>query len=426
MRTGATLDATFLPPSIGRVKAALTSVSLRSCVLFGVCLLAFSTPLRQVVRLDGVGTLTKVVGVAVFPLAALEVVRRRDIRPFLEVHALILLFACWAALSYFWSIDPETTFRQSLTIAQLVALVWLIWEFARHRGQLCWVLASFVAGCYVIAGGVILEFLSDPSGPSRYSTAPGVQPNGVAFLMGLGIPIAWYLSNLARPWLLKLTLRSYVLIALPASLLTGSRGGLFTTAAGLCIIPATFGHLGRRGKMLLAVGLVVAGLALALVFPTSPVQRLTTTSSELRGGDFHNRRALWNAAMVAFDENLAGGAGAGASRVRIRQLTEREDGAHNTFISVAADLGLVGLALFCLILLAIARMVLLSKGQHRKLGAVLLATLLLGLLPRHWEYDKPTWLVLAMLIGVAAVSPSLEPATQASVREPPRGPERDP
>jgi hypothetical protein len=25
----------------------------------------------------------------------------------------------------------------------------------------------------------------------------------------------------------------------------------------------------------------------------------------------------------------------------------------------------------------------------------------LGLLPRHWEYDKPTWLVFGLVIGVS-------------------------
>jgi O-antigen ligase len=388
-----------------RVYECVRSLTLRDLVLLGVCLLAFTTPLRQILPVPGTGTLTKIVGLCVFPIAAAEVFRRRRMRPLLEVHVLILAFACWAILSYFWTIDPDKTFRRASTMVQLVALVWLVWEFAQSRTQIYWVLTSFVAGAYTLSGAIMLEYLSDPTGPSRYSSAPGVQPNGVAFLLGLAIPLAWYLSCTARPIILKLVFRFYVLLAALSSLLTGSRGGLFTTAAALCIIPLTFRHLSLRSKALLAFGMVAAALALLIVLPTRPLQRLETTSSEIRRGDFNNRRALWNAALTAFDERPLAGVGAGASRVRIREITFREEGAHNTFLSIAADLGVVGLSLFCLILLAVLRSILLSSGLNRKLGIVLLGTLLLGLLPRHWEYDKPIWLILALMIGIANFAP---------------------
>jgi O-antigen ligase len=381
-----------------------SSTRLTNLVLAGVSLIAFTTPLRQVIRFQGLGTITRIVGLAVFPLAAIDVLRRRSMRPLLEVHGIILAFVGWAALSMFWSIEPGRSSRQLWTLAQLAALVWLVWEFARDRPQMSWVLASFVAGAYIVAFAILVEFVSDPTGPSRYSSAPGIQPNGVAFLLGLAIPIAWYLGYIARPRWLKIVLRLYVLPAVLASLLTGSRSALFTTAAGLSIIPLTLGRMTRKGKAAVALGLLLGLPALLAIFPSAPVQRLLTTPGEIRGGDFHNRRVLWNAAMTAFDERPVTGVGVGAARVRVRQLTGREDGPHNSFISVAADLGVVGLALFCLILLAIGRMIVLSDGLHRQLGIVLFGTLLLGLLPRHWEYDKPTWLVFGLVIGVAAFS----------------------
>lgn len=389
-----------------RIDGGLRSLTLRKQVLWGVCLLALAIPLRQVIRLPGLGTLTKFVGLAVFPLAVAEVLRQRSIRPLREVHVLILAFACWVALSYFWSIDPDRTFDQVWTVTQLVALLWLVWEFAQSRTQIHWVLLAFVSGAYIVAGATLLDYFSDPSGPSRYSSAPGVQPNGVAFLLGLAIPVAWYLSHMARPLLLKALLVLYLPFALLASLLTGSRGGLFTTGAALCIVPLTLRRVTFKRKAVLAIGLLIGAIGVLVLLPTRPVQRLTTTSSEIREGDFHNRRALWDAALAAFDERPLGGIGAGASPVRIRQITDREQGAHNTFLSIAAELGVVGLSLFCLILLAMGRMILISTGLQRKLGLVLMVTLLLGLLPRHWEYDMPTWLTLALLIGVAGFSPA--------------------
>jgi hypothetical protein len=78
----------------------------------------------------------------------------------------------------------------------------------------------------------------------------------------------------------------------------------------------------------------------------------------------------------------------------------REQGPHNTYLSLAADLGVVGVGLFLLILISIAgRSLRLKARQQRYLVNVLLVTLAIGLLPGHWERIKVTWLMIAILLA---------------------------
>jgi hypothetical protein len=65
-------------------------------------------------------------------------------------------------------------------------------------------------------------------------------------------------------------------------------------------------------------------------------------------------------------------------------------------------LGAVGLGLFLLLLLSVAVRGFRLRGQKRRLVNVLLVTLLIGLLPGHWEYHKATWLIVALMLAETA------------------------
>jgi O-antigen ligase len=390
----------------------LQNLSLRMLSLWGVALLVFTIPLKQVIAVSGSGTLAKLVGFTVFPVALVTLWRERTLRPWSEVHLMAGAYALWAALSYFWSLDPAASLRSLASLAQLLAMFLLIWEFARTRRDIRLLLGSLVAACYVIASATIFRYLTT-HGLKRYAFAQGIQPNSVAFVLGLAIPAAWYLGVTSRSPRARALWCSYVVPALVASLLTGSRGGLFTTAIALMILPWTVVRWSAEMKLAVGVGAVACCLVIGALWSSKPVARLLTTAQEIQQGDYDNRRQLWEAALAAFAARPVGGIGIGASREWIRQQTGREDGAHNTYLSVSAELGAVGLCIFGLLLLSVGRMVAVSRGTDRKLGLVLLITLMVGLTPRHWELEKTTWLVLALIVAHSGALPAPERSSGA-------------
>ena len=90
--------------------------------------------------------------------------------------------------------------------------------------------------------------------------------------------------------------------------------------------------------------------------------------------------------------------------------------AHNSFISVLVEEGLVGLWLYLTMLFSVFSSILRLPRLERRFGLVLLATLVTAMLPLTWEDQKATWFIMAAaLIGMSALHVS---GPRGAVRQP--------
>ena len=87
------------------------------------------------------------------------------------------------------------------------------------------------------------------------------------------------------------------------------------------------------------------------------------------------------------------------------QISDRQLGegfvAHNTFVSVLVELGIVGFLLFAAILQQTARAMLNLEGSDRLMWVAVASAWFVGVLAATWETQKVTWLLIA-LVSVAA------------------------
>ena len=90
--------------------------------------------------------------------------------------------------------------------------------------------------------------------------------------------------------------------------------------------------------------LVVALLALPRFVPQAVLERLGTIGASIGGGSYGGRGALWREAVELLARYPVAGIGVGALASRIGAV------AHNTFISVAAETGVIGFVLFVSVL----------------------------------------------------------------------------
>jgi O-antigen ligase len=157
------------------------------------------------------------------------------------------------------------------------------------------------------------------------------------------------------------------------------------------------------GRMVSAVLVLLAAGGLAVMYtPDTLIQRLASTGTELGGGRIGGRGKLWKAGLEAFAEQPIIGYGTGLFREAITpMLGDAAQVAHNSFISVLVEQGLVGLFLFLGLLGAVVMAAWRLERLERRFALVLLGTMFVAMLPLTWEDRRAVWVVLTTVLGLA-------------------------
>jgi O-antigen ligase len=77
--------------------------------------------------------------------------------------------------------------------------------------------------------------------------------------------------------------------------------------------------------------------------------------------------------------------------------------AHNTFLSVLAELGLIGLSFFVVILAIVVHQAANQPKWLSWLWLTVLAIWVIGVFTLTWEYRKTTWLFLSLIVISASL-----------------------
>jgi O-antigen ligase len=313
-------------------------------------------------------------------------------------HAVALVFVLWNALSLLWSVDPQATATRLFTFLQLLALIYMLWDTLRTAAALDAALQAYVLGAWVTVLSLIGNHLAyGPIGyQDRFSTGT-FQLDDLGLILALGIPSAWYLAVYARSGRVIRALRAvnfaYVPTGVVAIMLTGSRAALVSVAASLVYMVVSLFRVRRAvGTAALAMAAVLFVVLQPLV-PPQTLERLGTTGREVAEGDLEGRVPIWREALVTFRDHPLLGVGGGAFR-----SADSGKVAHNFVMRSLAELGLVGFALFCGLLVVTAAHV---PGQPTGLMGLwwsVLATWLIGASLYNFENKKQTWLFFTLVV----------------------------
>jgi O-antigen ligase len=282
---------------------------------------------------------------------------------------------------------------------QLLAFVLLAWQLVRTRRDLAALLWGFVAGCVLV---VALTWRAYFAGEfitwGRYAPAR-FDPNDMALYLALAVPMAAYLAVRGRGPA-KVAAVAYFPAAISGIALSGSRGGLATALVATAGVLAWVAYRSRAGAILL-VGILVGGIAVAgVTVPVDTWSRLFTLQEELNVGTAGDRKGVWSAGFALLMQHPLLGIGANGFDTAMVPSLHTAIVAHSMPLSVAVELGFVGLVLFYGAY-GTALWEVWRKGfDERALAWILVMTLCVGSLALSWETRKPTWLVL--LIAAAA------------------------
>ena len=428
-----------LVATFGLIFVVVATTSLTA----GICLFAAFTYVEEVIPSGGL-PVTKVFGalLVVSWFAAITVgdLRNRKLFPHHGFLFLLVVFVCWAGVSAIWAEYPAKSLETVTRYAPNAMLFVIVYSGCRSRTDVMWVIGALVIGT-LISAAYGLAVQTDPAAEGRLSGALGnANETGAVLAIGVALAAGLALALRGKPWL-RLAALAAVPMCLIALFLTDSRGGLLALGAVLAAGLLLARH--ARGKALIATVVAVLGVVLYVTTFATPQAR-EHLLNESGGGT--GRTDIWTVGWRMVEANPVVGIGSGnysSSSVHyllqpgvIRRddfIVDTPKVAHNTYLQVLAELGVVGLVLFLAILVYVVLSGLKAVRRFAEAGdrememiaravLVAIAGLFMACVFGSREYSNQFWLLLSLapaLLGVAASE--LAAAQRARDEEPAAG-----
>jgi len=384
----------------------------------------FTVPWENAVKLGELGRVSKPIGFVMAVVWLGSVVLRGRLREPDTFQKTYFLLVVWSGFTFYWSIDAGASTSGFLTYSQLLVMVFIIWDLCDTEGAIETALQAYVLGAYIASLSIVLEFLSAPDAKfpeHERLKGLGTEVDGIALIVAIAVPAAWYLAagptHIGRSPGRRVLNFVYVPVGLFAVAITGTRG------ATLALVPAAifvFWSLRRASpsQRLAAVGTLVAAVLVLVVYaPRGPLARIQTAASatELGSEDsaLSGRWSVWVESSNVFLERPVIGAGLDAHRaavsgalddVRVFRGTEKE--AHNTYISVLVETGIVGFLIFAALIVTVVKRLRSLSGWRAWYWSAQVSVLAIGAMSLSLEESKSIWIFLSLCVATAAVAGS--------------------
>jgi O-antigen ligase len=378
----------------------------------------FTVPFEySIVLREPLESYARVTGVLALLVGTAAVIITGRARRWMAFHWLVLLYLLLVSISLLWDKAPSEEAEHALReYLQVVPVVVLSWEFTRSVKQRTQLIFGYLMGGILSALLVMREaFVLHKAiyAAFRYTVA-GWNPNDLAIVFALGLPLALYLAldqSLHASRVQVWTAWLYLPLASIAILLTGSRSGLVDGVVALGAIPFLLSRSSRtRIYTLLAIFASLLCVVLTLI-PAGTWHILSTVGEQMQSGDLDKRVKVWRFGWQAFLESPLFGSGVGSFRWASGTLYN----AHNTYLEVSVEQGVAGLFLILgLIVISFARLKR-ATGPGRVAGIFLLLTWVVAATVGHLAESRVTWVVfsLAFLLACDQTSRDVEPSQLA-------------
>lgn len=431
-------------------------------VEFGLFLLVIVTYLRLsdvAIKYYGAPSIARpLVGLLILAILYRWALTRRPPRGWLSAAGWVLGYGLVVFASLFYATDTTAAsaafsdfFKDGIITILVVALlqrkedfrntVWaliLAGLFMGGVGVFQYLTGTFSNNYFGFGQAPLLNIVGATEG-NRISGPIG-DPNFFAQIMVVVVPLALNQLFAEKNILLKLLAGVTFALATLAVIFTFSRGGFLAMAVAVAVLA-----LYRRPKLWEVLALILMAIILVRFVPNPFIDRLSTVTDMLTGQasvkeevSFRGRASELIVAVRMFADHPILGVGVGnypayyqqySRSVGLDPRTEARQ-AHNLFLEITSELGLVGILVFLLILAAVFRGVLRTYAYYKDRGddyyastVAAFGAALMGYFAAamfiHGAYPRYLWL----LVGIALALPQLvrrerdESALQPTLKE---------
>jgi O-antigen ligase len=436
--------------ALGVTLLALTFANLAAgLVVLVVVVFAESTPLAGPAL-----SFTKIVGLVLVLgwLARLATHPASSERVIFNAHPafsyLLAAFLGWAAISVSWATNAEEALTEVTSLLLVAVLYVIVYTAVRTRRQAAWVIGGFIAGAAgTSAYGLVAQPENEGANTERLVSTVS-DPNVLAAILVAGFALAGAGVIAARGFpAVRLAAAAAAIICLAGFFLTGSRGGLVAFSVAL-VAAVAFGGRWRGRALALALLLVTATVAYYAVYAPEDIRDRVASAVEgdSGGSDIEqqeSRLTIWTVGWRIAEDNPVIGVGVGnfkeespgyvlepGTLFRTDRVLDRPAEAHNSYLHVLAELGIVGVALFIAIVAFSISAGIKAAGAFARVGDWRMEILTRGILVAlvgvlaagffiSWQTGKPLWLLMSLCPAMLAVARSREASGEPVGR--PRG-----
>jgi len=350
-------------PDAAPVSAAVpdTDVAFKALVAFTAILLLAPQEWFPVLKSLRIALVAAMVSFVAYMFDS--AVKRRPVSTFSPEMGICLALVTWSILTIplsYWPGGSVTELTERFLKA--VMFFWLIGTLVITRKRLViftWTLVlcaiplaatgveNFLAGEFVTSRRAEVQRIAGYAGSGIASN-----PNDLALMLNLLIPITGALLIMTRKPLLKIMAALILVLSVTTVVITFSRAGFI---ALVTIVLLSFVALIRRRLPGAAIAIVLAALVVPPMLPPGYLDRLNTITDieKDRTGSAQGRWEDFGAAIDVVIKNPVTGVGLGQDILALNE----ERGAtwrsvHNVYLQYAVDLGIPGAAMFIWLLVA--------------------------------------------------------------------------
>ncbi|HWF49004.1 MAG TPA: O-antigen ligase family protein [Solirubrobacteraceae bacterium] len=415
---------------IGAAAAAVFVALILSDVTVGLLCFGLVAFFEDLPGVSGTVSAAKVAGVLVAlswlaTLAIRSSVRRGFVGRHPTLSFAAVLFVAWSVISLAWAKEPSVGITAISRYGLNLLLLPIVYAAIRNRRHVHWLVGILVAGATLSAlyGMVLARGSALAEGTSRLSGA-GQDANYLAALLVSGIVLAVALVSIRTlPSRIRVLALAAVLIMLVGLIDTVSRSGMVGLGAAL-VAGIVFAGRGRRFVFVAVSAAIALSVVAYYVSVASPAARARITT--VQGGS--GRTDIWTVGWRMVKAHPINGIGVGnfpdttidyllqpGSLDSSLFIVDKPQVAHNIYLEVLAETGVVGLVLFLSIIgfllwCALEAARIFAKAGDRAMDilsrAIVVATV--GVLATDFfisdQYSKSLWLQLALGPALLAVA----------------------
>ena len=356
--------------------------------IYPLLLYVILIPLEELIVLDALGTLTRVAAIA---FTGSYLFHRKFQLDFRAMRLAGWLWLLWAFASLLWSLQADTS--SFFQLLQLVFMAFLIADYlARHSSQVMTILGAYTLSAIIVASiGIANFFQGIEMGLSESARTSAFEGQSVAHFAFYMLPALFTTLHVVLTDRYNLRLRLLAALGfsvlLLAIIMSGTRGAWLAIVVAVVLVYLP--RLNRRQLASLAIVILLSTAIMSQIPVVTDFIRYRTEDAISSGGA--GRTAIWLVGLqTVIDHPVIGVGFRNFEAALTLERFERSPfnlglyrpftsmSAHNIYLQILAELGIIGFFLFGLWLFVLLSTPA-SHPEHRLVFIILIAMLVAGI-----------------------------------------------